>query len=128
MEAMRRLESLWIYASLCAQAPANLPECDSFWTGAVIFGGAAFPLVALYILPQMAGNFRAGRAERQGLAEGRRWANRDAMSKYRADGEKLYPDPPQEDIERRIRQTLDERKPGDQALRPDAARKRENPG
>src|SRR5258706_3623754 len=116
MEAIRRLGSLWLYASLCEQAPANLPECDSFWTGAFIVGGAACALVALYILRQMAGNFLAVRAERQRLAEASRLADPDTMSKYRVDGEKLYPDPPQEDIERSIRQTLDERKPADQAL------------
>ncbi|SRR6266849_508484 len=128
MEAIRRLESLWIYASLCAQAPANLPECDSFWMGAFIVAGAACALVALYILRQMAGNFLAVRAERQRLAEGSRLADPDTMSKYRVDGEKLNPDPPQKDIELRIRQTLDERKLGDQALRPGVARKKENPG
>jgi hypothetical protein len=127
MEAIRQLESLWIYASLCAQAPANLPECDSFWTGAAIVAVAAGALVALYILRQMAGNFLAVRAERQRLAEGSRVADPDSMSKYRVDREKLYPDPPQKDIEQRIRQTLDERKLGDQSLRRGVARKKENP-
>src|SRR5260221_10628972 len=112
MEAMRRLESLWIYASLCAQAPANLPECDSFWTGAFIVGGAACALVALYILRQMAGNFLAVGAERQRPGGSSRLAAPDTMSKYRVHGAKLYPHPPPEHIQRRLPQPLEDRQPG----------------
>jgi hypothetical protein len=127
MEAIRQLEALWIYARLCAQAPANLPACDSFWTWVAVCAVVAAALIALYILRQMARNFLAVRAERQRLAEGSRMADPDTMSKYRVDSEKLYPDPPQEDVEQRIRQALDERKLGDQIRRPGVPRKNESP-
>jgi len=59
----------------------------------------------------MAGNFLAVRAERKRLAEASRVADPDIMSQYRVEDDKLHPDPSQqEDIERRIRQALDERK------------------
>jgi hypothetical protein len=127
MEAIRQLEALWIYARLCAQAPANLPECDSFWTGAAIVAVVAVALVALYILRQMARNFLAVRAERRLTGGGSRMADPDTLSRYRVDDDKLYPDAPQEDVKQRIRQALDERKLGDQIRRPDAARKKESP-
>ena len=128
MEAIRQLEALWIYARLCAQAPANLPECDSFWTGAAIAAVAAVTLVALYILRQMARNFLVVRAERRRLTGGgSRMADPDTMSKYRVDNDLLYPDPPQGDVKQRIRQALDERKLGDQSRRPGTARKKESP-
>jgi hypothetical protein len=127
MEVIRQLEALWIYASLCARAPASLPECDSFWTGAAIAAVAAVALVALYILRQMARNLLAVRAEKQRPAEGSRMADPDTMSKYRVDSEKFYPDPPQEDVKQRIRQALDERKLGDLIRRPGVPRKNESP-
>src|SRR5580765_2529820 len=126
METIRQLEVLWNYSLRCAQAPAATPACDSFWTGAVIVAVAAVALVALYILGQMVRNLRAVRAERRRLAGGSRMADPDTLSKYRVDDEKLYPDPPREDIEQRIRQALDERKLADRIRRPDAAAKKEN--
>jgi len=111
METIRQLEALWRYASLCAQAPASLPECDSFWTGAAIVTVAAVALAALYILRRMTKNFFAVRAERARLAAASRVADPETMSRYRVEYEKLHPDPAQkEGIERRIRQALDERK------------------
>src|SRR5882672_1914174 len=108
MEAIRQLEVLWAYARLCAQAPANLPECDSFWTVAAIAAVAAVALVALYILRQIAGNLLAVRAERRRLTGGgSRMADADTLSKYRVDDDKLYPDAPQEDVKQRIQQALE---------------------
>jgi hypothetical protein len=127
MEAIRQLDALWVYASLCARAPADLPECDSFWTGASVVTVGAVALAALYILRQMTRNFLVVRAERQRLGERSRVADPDTMSKYRVDSEKFYSDPSQEGIEQRIRQTLDERKLRDQSLRPGVAREKENP-
>ena len=128
METIRQLEALWAYALRCAQAPATLPACDSFWTWAAIVAVAAVALVVLYILRQMVRNLLAVRAERQRLAERARVADDATMAQYKVESEKLYPDPPQEDIEQRIRQALDERKIKDQWQRPGASRKREGPG
>jgi len=88
---------------------------------------AVAALIALYVLRKMVRNFLAVRAERQRLAESSRIADADTMSKYRVDSEKLHPDPPQEDIEQRIRRAIDEKKLGDQTHRPGVARKKENP-
>lgn len=111
METIRQLRELWAYASWCTQAPAAAPACDSFWTWTAVAVAAAFALIGLYILRKMAKNFLAVRAERRRLAEASRVADPVTMSRYRVDPEKLHPDPPQEeDIERRIRQALDEKK------------------
>ena len=127
METVRQLQALWAYSLRCAQAPANLPACDSFWTGVTLAVVAVAALIALYVLRKMVRNFLAVRAERQRLAESSRIADADTMSKYRVDSEKLHPDPPQEDIEQRIRRAIDEKKLGDQTRRPAVARKKENP-
>jgi hypothetical protein len=111
METIRQLKALWAYASWCVQAPASAPACDSFWTWAAVAAVTAFALIGLYIVRKMAKNFLAVRAERQRLAEASRVADPDTMSRYRVEDEKLHPDlSPQEGIERRIRQALDERK------------------
>src|SRR5216683_4495203 len=111
METIRQLKALWAHASWCAQAPASAPACDSFWTWAAVAVVTAFALIGLYIVRKMARNFLAVRADRQRLAEASRVADPDTMSRYRVEPEKFHPDPPQqEDIERRIRQALDERK------------------
>jgi len=127
METIRQLQALWAYASRCAQAPSSAPACDSFWTGVTLAVVAAAALIALYVLRNMVRNLLAVRAERQRLAEGPRIADADTMSQYRVDSEKLHPDPPEEDIEKRIRQAIDEKKLGDQMRRPAVARKKENP-
>jgi len=111
METIRQLKVLWAYLSLCAQAPAAAPACDSFWTWTAIAVVTAFALIGLYILRKMAKNFLAVRAERRRLAEASRVADPVTMSRYRVDPEKFHPDSPQEeDIERRIKQALEERK------------------
>jgi hypothetical protein len=127
METIRQLEALWAYASRCAQAPANLPACDSFWTGVALAVVVAAAGIALCVIRKMVRNFLAVRAERRRLAEGARIADPDTMSKYRVDSEKFHPDLPKEDIEKRIRQALDERKLEPQVRRPGAARKKDNP-
>ena len=129
METIRQLKAFWAYASRCAQAPANVPACDSFWNWTAVAAAAVIVLIALHILRRMARNFLAVRAERQRLAERARVADPDTMARYRVESEKFYSDPPQEDIQERIRQLLDERKLEDQSLlRPGAGRKREDPG
>lgn len=111
METIRQLEALWAYSLRCAQAPASVPACDSFWNWVAVAAVSACALIGLYIIRKMAGNFLAVREERKRLAEASRVADPDIMSQYRVEDEKLHPDPPQqEDIERRIRQALDERK------------------
>jgi hypothetical protein len=126
METIRQLKALWAYASRCAQAPASVPACDSFWDWVAVAAVTACALIGLYVVRRMAGNFLAVRAERKRLAEASRVADPDTMSRYRVEDEKLHPDPPQqEDIERRIRQALDERKLERQ--RPQSSGKMESP-
>jgi|SRR6266704_673482 len=129
METIRRLEALWTYSLRCAQAPASVPACDSFWTVAAVLAVAAAALVAVYILRQMARNFLEVRAERMRLAERARVADEDTLARYKADTDKLFAVSPREDVEQRIRQALDERKLGDQQRPPPgASRKQEGPG
>jgi flagellar biosynthesis/type III secretory pathway M-ring protein FliF/YscJ len=128
MEAIRHLEALWFYSLRCAQAPAYLPACDSFWNwvaGAAIVAGV---LIALYILRNMVKHFLAVRAEAMRIAGTRRVADEDTLAEYKADTDKLLDVSPQEDVRGRIRQALDERRLGDQRRRPDTGRKQEGPG
>ncbi len=127
METLRRLEALWTYSLRCVQAPASAPACDSFWTAAGILAVAAVALVALYILRRMVRNLLAVRAERIRVAERARIADEDTMAQYKADIDKLFAVSPQEDVEQRIKQALEERKTKDQWQRPGAGRKKEGP-
>ena len=102
-----------------------MPACDSFWTWVAVAAAAAAILIALYILRKMAGNFIAVRAERQRLAEKARVADAETMARYKADTDKLFAVSPQEDVEQRIKQALEERKTKDQWQRPGASRKKE---
>jgi len=125
METIRQLEALWTYSLRCTQAPASMPACDSFWTWVAVAAVTAATLIALYILRKMAGNFIAVRAERQRLAEKARVADAETMARYKADTDKLFAVSPQEDVEQRIKQALEERKTKDQWQRPGASRKKE---
>jgi flagellar biosynthesis/type III secretory pathway M-ring protein FliF/YscJ len=127
METMRQLEALWNYSLRCAQAPAQLPACDSFWNWVAIAAVVASVLIALYILRKMVGNFLAVRAEAMRISERKRVANEDTLVQYKADTDKLFDVSPQEDVKDRIRKALDERKLGDQWRRPPGG-KREGPG
>ena len=127
METLRRLEALWTYSLRCVQAPASAPACDSFWTAAGFVAVAAVALVALYILRRMVRNLLAVRAERIRVAERARIADEDTMAQYKADIDKLFAVSPQEDVEQRIKQALEERKTKDQWQRPGAGRKKEGP-
>ena len=127
METIRQLEVLWGYAFRCAQLPASVPACDSFWTWAAAAAAAVIALIALTILRKMARDFLAVRAERRRVAEGARVADPDTMARYRVDAERLYAEPPQEDVGQRIRRALDERKMEELWGRPGANRKKQGP-
>jgi flagellar biosynthesis/type III secretory pathway M-ring protein FliF/YscJ len=121
---VRQLEAWWVYASRCVRAPASEPACASFWAWVAVAAAIAAALIALYILRKMAKNFLAVRAEKKRLAEEGRVAGEDTMGNYKVDADKLYAGPREEDVERRIRQALDERKIKDQWQRPSASRKK----
>lgn len=89
-----------------------------------VAAAVAAALIALYILRKMVKNFLAVRAERRRLAEEKRVAGEDTMGNYKVEADKLYAGPREEDVERRIRQALDERKLKDQWQRPSAGRKK----
>ena len=127
METIRQLEVWWAYASRCAQLPASAPACDSFWTAAAFVAVSAVVFIALYILRQMVRNFLAVRADNMRVAEKARVADENTMAHYKADTDELFAVSPEEDVEQRIRQALDERKIGDQWGRPGASRKKEGP-
>lgn len=121
---VRQLEAWWAYASRCVRASAPEPACASFWTWAAVAAAVAAALIALYILRKMVKNLLAVRAERRRLAEEKRVAGEDTMGNYKVEADKLYAGPREEDVERRIRQALDERKIKDQWQRPSANRKK----
>ena len=123
MEAIRlilgHLEAWWAYASRCAQAPMSAPACKNFWTS-MEFAAALIGLVVLWIAVK---HLVDALALRQRRAERARVADEKIMAQYRVDGDKLHADPQGEDVERRIRQALDERKVRDQWQRPGGAGK-----
>jgi flagellar biosynthesis/type III secretory pathway M-ring protein FliF/YscJ len=89
---------------------------------------AAGALIALYILRPMVRNFLEVRAENIRVAERARVADENTMAQYKADTDKLFTVSPEENVERRIRQALDERKLEEPFGRPGASRKKEGPG
>jgi flagellar biosynthesis/type III secretory pathway M-ring protein FliF/YscJ len=118
METLRQLEAWWAYASRCAQLPASTRACDSFWTAAATAAVAVAALVALYIVRKMVRNFLAVRAERARTLERARVADPGTMARHKADVDKLFAVSPEDNVEQRIREALDERKLKDQWQRP----------
>jgi len=123
METIWQLQAWWAYASRCVQLPASTRACDSFWAGAGIAAVAVAALVALVIVRKMVGNFLAVRAERERALERARVADPSTMALHRADVEKLFAVSPEDNVEQRIREALDERKLKDQWQRPGGARR-----
>jgi flagellar biosynthesis/type III secretory pathway M-ring protein FliF/YscJ len=111
---LRQIGDWWAYTLRCAQSPG----CDMFWTWVWLAALAAVVFVGLPLLRKMLRNFLSDRAERMRLAERARVADAETLSRYRVDADKLYAVPEQEDVERRIRQALEERKAKDQWQRP----------
>ncbi len=111
---MRQLEAWWAYTLRCAQVPG----CDMSRTWATLVVGVA-AVVGLWVLWRLLKGFLAEKAQRMRLAESARVADQGTMAEYRADVDKLYVEPPeQENVQQRIRQALDERKSQDQWQRP----------
>jgi FtsZ-interacting cell division protein ZipA len=110
---VRQLEAWWAYTLSCAQAPG----CDMSRTW-VTLAVVVAAVVGLWVLRRMLKKFFAEKAERMRLAESARVADQGTMAEYRADVDKLYVEPEQENVQQRIRQALDERKSQDQWQRP----------
>jgi molybdenum cofactor biosynthesis enzyme MoaA len=110
---MRQLEAWWAYTLRCAQVPG----CDMSRTW-VTLGVVVAVVIGLWVLRGMLKKFFAEKAERMRLAELARVADQETMAQYRADVNKLYVEPEQENVQQRIRQALDERKSQDQWQRP----------
>jgi flagellar biosynthesis/type III secretory pathway M-ring protein FliF/YscJ len=111
METIRQVEALWTYSWRCAQLPAYLPACDSFWTTAAVVAVAVFALVVLAIVRRIVRNVLAVRAEKERTAEEARFADPITLAKYKAETDKYF-DPHDESVEKRIRDALDERRTG----------------
>ena len=113
---LRQLGNWWAYTLRCAQSPG----CDMFWTWVWLAVLAGVVFVGLPLLWKLVGGLLAERAERMRLAERARVADAETLSRYRVDPDKLYAVSEQADVERRIRQALEERKAKDQWQRPGA--------
>jgi len=112
METIRQLEALWAYASRCAQLPAHAPACDSFWNAAGIVAAVVFGLAVLYIVRRIVRNLLAVRAARMRELEEARIADPITLAKYKAETDKYLDVPADEDVQKRIRDALDERRLG----------------
>jgi len=113
---LRQIGEWWAYTLRCAQSPG----CDMFrtWVGLAVFAAVFF--IGLPLLLRLVKDLLAEKAERMRLAERARVADAETLSRYRVDTDKLYAGAEQEDVERRIRQALEERKAKDQWQRPGA--------
>jgi len=112
METIRQLEALWTYSWRCAQLPAYLPACDSFWTTAAVVAVAVFALVVLAIVRRIVRNVLAVRAEKERTAEEARFADPITLAKYKAETDKYFDVRQDDNVEKRIRDALDERRTG----------------
>jgi len=111
---VRQLEAWWAYAFRCGQAPMSVPACDSFWMWVAIAAAA----IGLYVLWRIVRYLVAVLAKWKWRIEQARIADKETMAKYKVESEKLHPGSPGEDVTRRIRQALDDRKKTDQWQRP----------
>jgi flagellar biosynthesis/type III secretory pathway M-ring protein FliF/YscJ len=112
MGTIRQLEALWAYSWRCAQLPAHLPACDSFWTGAAIVAVVVFALIVLVIVRRIVRNLLAVRAERARTTEEERFADPITLAKYKAETDKYFDAHQDENVEKRIRDALDVRRTG----------------
>ena len=124
-QIMRQLDAWWAHATWCLGAPAATPACKTFWTWTAVAAAAIGLLVAWKAIGWFTRPLRLWLEERRLRARERKVADEATMAQYKVDDTKLYSSPPQENVERKIREALLEKKLTDrQQHHPRAAEKK----
>ena len=118
----RQLEAWWAYTSWCSGQPLSAPACRTFWTGVAVVGVIVGLFIAWKVLTSLLRPLRLWLDERRRLAKEAEVADAATMAQYKVDDSKLHAGPGQEDVERKIREALLEKKLTDQQ-RPHPSRK-----
>ena len=106
------LEQLFAYASYCIQQPIQAPACQPFWRWTMIASLALGGLVALVLLWKLISYQLKLAAARKAQAERER-IDYDAIARARWDGDNAFGELSREEIERRVREAVDEKRLAD---------------
>ena len=107
---MRTLEQWFAYVSYCVTEPMQAPVCAPFWNGVMVLAFGCVALVALVVAWKLAAFRIKLRAARKAEQERAR-VDRDAIAARSWDGHKAYSaNLGADEIERRVREAVDERR------------------
>ena len=113
----RQAEIGWAHLVSCVGGPLTAPACKSAWTW-VTLALLAVGLVFLWkLLAWLLRPLRIRLAEMRMRAREREVADADTMARYKVDDDKLFSGPAQDDVERRIREALLQKKRDEQEQR-----------
>ena len=112
------LQQIYVYVSFCVSSPLQAPVCRPFWTWTLI---TTFSLCALFLVTLVwkVVAYRSGLAAALAAQREReRIADEATMSNARWDDEKAYSaELGAEEIDRRIREAVDQRRVGNATIR-----------
>ena len=114
---MRQIEFAWAYVSSCLAAPMSAPACKSFWTWTTVAAIAIGLIVLWKLLAWLLQPFRLWLADRRRRAREQEVADADTMARFKVDDNKLFSAPGQDDVQKRIRDALDQKKIDEQHQR-----------
>ena len=97
--------------------PVSTPSCKTFWTWAAIAAAVIALLLTWKVLALLLRPLGLWLEEKRLRARERKIADAATMAEYKADEAKLHSGPAQEDVERKIREALLEKKLTDQQQR-----------
>jgi len=116
-QVMRQIEFAWAYVSSCLAAPMSAPACKSFWTWTTVAAIAIGLIVLWKLLAWLLRPFRLWLADRRRRAREQEVADADTMARFKVDDNKLFSAPGQDDVQKRIRDALDQKKIDEQHQR-----------
>jgi len=116
-QVMRQIEFAWAYVSSCLAAPMSAPACKSFWTWTTVAAIAIGLIVLWKLLAWLLQPFRLWLADRRRRAREQEVADADTMARFKVDDNKLFSAPGQDDVQKRIRDALDQKKIDEQHQR-----------
>ena len=116
-QVTRQIEFAWAHLSSCLAAPMSAPACKSFWTGATIVAIAIGLLVLWKLLAWLLRSILLWFADRRRRAREHEIADPDTMARFKVDDNKLFSTPGQDDVQKRIRDALDQKKIDEQHQR-----------
>jgi len=116
-QAARYIEFAWVYVSSCLTAPMSAPACKSFWTWTSVAAAAVGLFVLWKLLAWLLRPLRVWFQDRTRRAHEQEVADADTMARFKVDENKLFSAPGPDDVQKRIRDALDQKKIDEQHQR-----------